>query len=542
MCKDLAHGGTRCPSSTSAKHGGNRLPEDRVTRKVLSSAPRVASEFHEMWREEYRRNNGDAPRIKTTTDANWIAENGTDQVDIASKQFSDLPRDWRKENRDAAVAATKIVARRAAAGLGTSSRKDIDEMSSEVHAKWLSRANNAYAKSGDLDVPFDKLTKVEKDKDRAQVECALKELSYARRADAILEAIHTVGNPAKFASKATEDMTSAQLKDLANTVDTEIEKQQRRQQRQWESVVNEVGKQNPDLEPGSPEFEKKLTNLVLGDEKPTGALKGKLQRFRDSELRVSNLRLVNLAAQIAEPSDAPSVPKPESKKRTSGRNIAAMSSANGDTIDLWDAEVSKLSKNDVNRAVYIGYGDRAETERLLNGKAPLGEIADEYDRLKESVPATLKEQKQRGTWKPRTESAEQALIAAAAANMLTESGIPVGKKIATSLHESAGEHYISVPKDKEAALVDTLSKHVIESGLLDSDWYDVPNTGTDVDRAKALIGFFRWKKDYAYDGTNPDNLDVHSLAEEITRHYGRKRAESSPDDSFDPNEHMDPLF
>lgn len=38
--------------------------------------------------------------------------------------------------------------------------------------------------------------------------------------------------------------------------------------------------------------------------------------------------------------------------------------------------------------------------------------------------------------------------------------------------------------------MDTLSKHVIESGLLDSDEYDVPNTGTDVDRAKALIGFF----------------------------------------------------
>jgi hypothetical protein len=82
-----------------------------------------------MWREEYRKNNGDVPRIKTTTDADWIAENGTDQVDIASKQFRDLPRDWRKENKDAATAATKIVARRAAAGLGTSSRKDIDEMS-----------------------------------------------------------------------------------------------------------------------------------------------------------------------------------------------------------------------------------------------------------------------------------------------------------------------------------------------------------------------------------------------------------------------------
>jgi hypothetical protein len=45
-----------------------------------------------MWREEYRKNNGDVPRIKTTTDADWIAENGTDQVDIASKQFRDLPR------------------------------------------------------------------------------------------------------------------------------------------------------------------------------------------------------------------------------------------------------------------------------------------------------------------------------------------------------------------------------------------------------------------------------------------------------------------
>jgi hypothetical protein len=335
-------------------------------------------------------------------------------------------------------------------------------------------------------------------------------------------------------------MTDAQLGDLTDTVDTEIEKQQRRQQRQWESVLNEVGKQNPDLDPGSPEFEKKLTNLVLGDEKATGALKGKLQRFRDSELRVSNLRLVNLAAQIAEPSDAPSAPKPEPKKRTSGRNIAAMSSVNADTIDVWDAEVSKLSKNDVNRAVYIGYGDREETERLLNGKATLGDIADEYDRIKESVPATLKEQ--RGTWKPRTESAEQALIAAAAANILTESGIPVGKKIATSLHESAGEHYISVPKDKDAALVDTLSKHVIESGLLDSDEYDVPNKGTDVDRAKTLVGFFRWKKDYAYDGTNPDNLDVHTLAEEITRHYGRKRAENPPEKDYDPREHMDPLF
>ena len=75
------------------------------------------------------------------------------------------------------------------------------------------------------------------------------------------------GIPLSSHPLATEDMTDAQLGDLTDTVDTEIEKQQRRQQRQWESVLNEVGKQNPDPTQDL-EFEKKLTNLVLGTKNP----------------------------------------------------------------------------------------------------------------------------------------------------------------------------------------------------------------------------------------------------------------------------------
>ena len=66
-------------------------------------------------------------RIKTTTDADWIAENRTDQVDIASKQFKGPPRDWRKKTKMPATAGDEDC--RASAQLPDPelhSRKDID--------------------------------------------------------------------------------------------------------------------------------------------------------------------------------------------------------------------------------------------------------------------------------------------------------------------------------------------------------------------------------------------------------------------------------
>lgn len=136
----------------------------------------VGSRLHDVWRAPRLREDGTyEPREKTTTDEAWIAEHGTNTVDIANTDFQDLPQDWKQENEDAARVLDMLVRREF--GFGWELKDDegnyteaAHRMAARVHGMWLDRENNAWAKGGELDVPFHELTPGEQAKDLAQVE------------------------------------------------------------------------------------------------------------------------------------------------------------------------------------------------------------------------------------------------------------------------------------------------------------------------------------------------------------------------------------
>jgi hypothetical protein len=131
----------------------------------------LASAFHDDWRKTRLQDDGTyEPRIKTTIDEQWSAINGTDQVDIANTNYSDLPTDWQAENKAAAEVVIDIL-----------NEKDqlpdlddfelIDQIGQRIHAAWLKR--NEWAKGGELDLPFFELADEEKAKDLNQLKLGI---------------------------------------------------------------------------------------------------------------------------------------------------------------------------------------------------------------------------------------------------------------------------------------------------------------------------------------------------------------------------------
>lgn len=125
----------------------------------------LASVYHESWRKNRILEDGSfEPRVKSTSDREWILQNGTDTVDIANTSFADLPSDWQRENAEAAQVVADYL---------ESHRVDLDDPRSRsaagqhVHEAWLSR--NSWAAGGELDVHFDSLSLEEQEKDIDQV-------------------------------------------------------------------------------------------------------------------------------------------------------------------------------------------------------------------------------------------------------------------------------------------------------------------------------------------------------------------------------------
>lgn len=127
----------------------------------------LAGEFHEDWRKTRLDENGAyEPRIKSTKDEAWIANHGTDQVDIANSAYLDLPSDWQAENKAAAGVIVDIM-HEYNGNVNLSDKEIRSAVGDKVHTAWLSR--NEWAKGGELDTPFDELSQVEQDKDIDQV-------------------------------------------------------------------------------------------------------------------------------------------------------------------------------------------------------------------------------------------------------------------------------------------------------------------------------------------------------------------------------------
>jgi hypothetical protein len=86
----------------------------------------LASLLHETWRSQ-RKDEATGiftPRIKTTTDKEWIeAHGGLAEVDIANTPYLELPSDWQRENKIAAEIAME----------------KLEDVMYIIHERWLDR-------------------------------------------------------------------------------------------------------------------------------------------------------------------------------------------------------------------------------------------------------------------------------------------------------------------------------------------------------------------------------------------------------------------
>jgi len=145
---------------------GERIAARQEAEKQQSVA-KLASALHEDWRKTRLQEDGTfEPRIKPTKDEAWIAERGTDQVDIANSSYFELPADWQAENKAAAEVVVDVLAE-ANGQVDLSNEDHRDYVGTRIHDAWLSR--NDWAAGGELDVPFAQLSPVEQAKDLDQM-------------------------------------------------------------------------------------------------------------------------------------------------------------------------------------------------------------------------------------------------------------------------------------------------------------------------------------------------------------------------------------
>ena len=127
----------------------------------------LATALHEDWRKTRLQDDGSfEPRIKGTKDEAWVADHGTDQVDIANTAFPELPTDWQAENLAAAEVVVDVLGE-ANGAVDLTNEVQRDYVGGKIHDAWLSR--NDWAAGGELDVPFAQPPPVEQAKDLDQM-------------------------------------------------------------------------------------------------------------------------------------------------------------------------------------------------------------------------------------------------------------------------------------------------------------------------------------------------------------------------------------
>jgi hypothetical protein len=106
-----------------------------------------AAQAHEEWRNNYKKTNGDTPRVKKNSD-------GT-EGDI-NVPFEKLHPDWQKENLGAGKAALEAVSQ---------FPNDIEKGSDYIHSEWMKR-NPKSEWNAAQHIPYENLSEEEKEKDR----------------------------------------------------------------------------------------------------------------------------------------------------------------------------------------------------------------------------------------------------------------------------------------------------------------------------------------------------------------------------------------
>lgn len=143
---------------------------DSIIKESLAYS--LASELHEAWREQRKKDDGTyEPRIKTSNDEEWNEAHNTNQVDIANTAFKDLPVNWQYENLEAARVVISLVYDFVLDNR-IFSKIEIEQMAEIIHNEWLKRNSWVYDKTygnSDLAVSYSELSKEEQDKDKAQI-------------------------------------------------------------------------------------------------------------------------------------------------------------------------------------------------------------------------------------------------------------------------------------------------------------------------------------------------------------------------------------
>lgn len=166
-CQRPVPTGLRNPALLNAQASGSMLRQANAPTTQAANQPleqvieATASQMHEIWRSARRKPDGTyEPRLKETKDSTWIAQHGSNQVDIANTAYAQLPNDWKAENQASAAVAVNTFA----SYQGPISSAFVEQASNTIHIKWLER--NSWAKGGELDRPYAELPENEKQKDR----------------------------------------------------------------------------------------------------------------------------------------------------------------------------------------------------------------------------------------------------------------------------------------------------------------------------------------------------------------------------------------
>lgn len=179
------------------EHGRERgVTAPKLTAAETAKVEKIGSALHADWQKtQALLDDGTRkPKMKPTKDGAWVkAHGGATEVDIANTPFADLPEDWQKDNRDAAVVVQRILKARGGK-VDLSDEKTRLEVGDEIHKAWLERhGTEEWVKESGLDKPFAELPRGEQDKDTDQVKIAMESLAQAPRKRAL---------PTKVASKA----------------------------------------------------------------------------------------------------------------------------------------------------------------------------------------------------------------------------------------------------------------------------------------------------------------------------------------------------
>jgi len=137
---------------------------------------KVASAFHEKWRENRLIHNGKyKPMIEKSEDEEWNMKHWTGVVDIANTEFEDLPSNRKYENLEAVKIAVDLVYEKVL-NWERITPKMVEDMSKIVHEKWLERNWIEWSFENQR-VDYEELSEEEKAKDRVQIEIAIQIIS-----------------------------------------------------------------------------------------------------------------------------------------------------------------------------------------------------------------------------------------------------------------------------------------------------------------------------------------------------------------------------